>query len=282
MNVSISRVRLFNAATMWAVCLTLANSASGSTVAHWRFEEGVDGTQATGNILDSSGNSLHGTALGILNYTSNLPDTPTPNNLALSFNGGASSRVFIPDYSEFEALESFTLEAWIYLLDLPAPGIQWQILFRGDSRGGVDPWYLDVWDGTVRFTINDEPVGGARVLAEAPALNTWTHLAGVYDHTSGLMQLYIDGILRDEITTSIVPFQVLDPTLNPGVSIGGYPDYHYGPFYGLIDEVRISNRALSSSEFLNAEVVPEPSTVVLLGTGIICLARRKLRWPFQN
>lgn len=152
---------------------------------------------------------------------------------------------------------SFTLEAYINLAALPATGIQWQILFRGDSRGGLDPYYLDVWDGQVRFTINAEPTGGARVAAAAPALNQWTHIAGVLDDTTGLMSLYFDGVLADSTITTLCPFATLDPTMNPGLSIGGYPatDY-FGPFRGYIDEVRISDVALAPRTF---STPPSPS-----------------------
>jgi len=264
-----------------------ATHASATTIAHWRFEEGPVGSGATGSVLDSSGNGLHGTPFGGLTYSAVRPNGVVPqtgavNGSALAFDGGTTTRVVVDDDPLFELTGSFTLEAYINLAALPATGFQWMILFRGDSRGGLDPYYLDVWDGEVRFTINEEPSGGARVAASAPTLNQWTHIAGVLDDSSGAMSLYFDGVLVDSITTSLRPFASLDPTQNPGLSIGGYPDNHYGPFNGLIDEVRISDRALSPDEFLNAAPVPEPASAVVLLMGVAGLALRKRRVKFEG
>lgn len=238
------------------------------------------GSGPTTSIQDSSGNGLHGTAHGGLTYTGDtpnsfLPQTGESNNLALAFDGGAATRVVVADDPLFELTGSFTLEAYINLAALPATGIQWEILFRGDSRGGLDPYYLDVWNGKVRFTINEAPSGGVLVEAAAPALHRWTHIAGVLDDDTGRMSLYFDGVLVSSRVTALRPFAALDPTRNPGVSIGGYPDNHYGPFRGLIDEVRISDVALRPDQFLNAPPIPEPATGALLCLGVAGLAWRR-------
>ena len=264
------------------VAIVFASHVGATTIAHWRFEEGIAGNGPTTAIQDSSGNGLHGTAYGGLTYTGNTPNSSLPqtgdtNTLALTFDGGASTRVVVDDDPLFELTGSFTLEAYINLAALPATGFQWEILFRGDSRGGLDPYYLDVWDGKVRFTINEEPSGGVRVEAAAPALNQWTHIAGVLDDDTGLMALYFDGVLVDSTVTALRPFASLDPTQNPGLSIGGYPDNHYGPFRGIIDEVRISDEALSPDQFLNVPPVPEPATATLLFLGLGGLAWRRRR-----
>jgi uncharacterized repeat protein (TIGR01451 family) len=69
-------------------------------------------------------------------------------------------------------------------------------------------------------------------------LNTWTHLVGTFD--GSLFQFYINGQL---VATSA---GTLGPTTTAPFVIGGSGDC--ARFAGLIDEVEIYNRALSSSE----------------------------------
>ena len=67
----------------------------------------------------------------------------------------------------------------------------------------------------------------------------------------------------------------LDPTQDPGLGIGSYETAAFGDFAsfdGLIDEVRISDTALSPSEFLS---VPEPTFMGLFGLLGLSLARRR-------
>ena len=72
-------------------------------------------------------------------------------------------------------------------------------------------------------------------------LNKWTHIAFVYSTSHA--RLFIDGALVDERETS--PDFTRMNLMN--LYIGKFSDYWY-PFNGLIDEVRIYNRALTASE----------------------------------
>jgi hypothetical protein len=257
------------------VSALLAPLAHPATVAHWRFEEGVAGNSPVSSILDSSGNGLHGTPLGTLTYSGNtpnaiLPQSGDPNTLAMNFNGTGTTRVFIADDPLFQLTESLTLEAYVNMAAMPSGGHNAEILFRGDSRLGLDPYLLHIRNGELQFSISASDNSMAVVSTAPPTLNQWYHIAGVLDGDSGLMSLFLNGILVDSMYTNVRPFAVLNPSLNAGLSIGGFPatDY-FGPFSGLIDEVRISGEALSPDEFLSVPpVVPVPAAAGLAGLGL--------------
>jgi len=151
-------------------------------------------------------------------------------------------RVSIADSPDFQLTETVTLEAWIY--PMKYGGI---VLFRGDDRGGYDTWQVDLMtDGHISYVFNTADNQGFGINAPI-RLNQWQHFAAVFDR--GRMSIYINGILANEKQTDLRPIAVLDAAANPALGIGNTGGKHYNmPFDGLIDEVRIYNRALSEAE----------------------------------
>jgi hypothetical protein len=251
-----------------AAKITLVGGAApqpaARTIAYWRFEEGPPGAAATGRVLDASGNNLHGTPQNGPVYSSNVPvrsiyRTDAVNSCSLSFNG-YNQRIFIPDNPLFDLGRSLTLEAYVNVQGLPTNGSPEFIVIRGDDRAWMDPYWLAVLpDGHLCFQIDDGATsnGATAVKVESPnitPLNTWLHVAGTLDDRTGEMCLYVDGSLAASAVTSRRPLAALQPGANPGVAIGG-PTTPHVPleyFHGLIDEVRLSDEALTPSGFLNA------------------------------
>jgi hypothetical protein len=253
---------------IWCLLCTMGAelSLSASTVAYYRFEEGTNGytPSGVGTILDSSGNGLNGTPFGGLIYSSNVPINPIPltgatNLLSLNFDG-FSGRVFIPDYPQLELTNSLTLEAFINAAAGGAgPYDVSQIIFRGDDRGFWDPYQIYL-DGTnLTFSVTD--TNNTMSSVEAPiSLNIWHHVAGTLDDATGLQSLYIDGALVAQTNTTKRPFGPLIGA-NPGLGIGDLQSTIEAEYFnGLIDEVRISDVALSPSQFLDA---PQSANVSL-------------------
>jgi hypothetical protein len=188
-----------------------------------------------------------------------IPQTGSENLLSLGFDG-TDQRVFIGDDPRFVLTQSLTIEA--YIKHSAFQNHQTQILFRGDDRLALDPYLLGMYNNQLHFHVENLSGQIASVSAPIRRLNHWIHVAGTLDDASGALRLYVNGKLVAVTTTTIRPFAQLDPTLKPGVAVGNLQSDTWGhqPFAGLIDEVRLSNRALAPNEFLNSE--PSRSTAV--------------------
>ena len=170
---------------------------------------------------------------------------------AFSFDG-IDDRIGVADSSSLALSGSLSIEAWVKATVYPAVGTgSGIILFRGDDRGGLDPYQLTLaQDGNIRFLVNSL-AGGASVSAPMP-IGEFVHIAGTLDDATGEMRLYMNGVLVSQIVTSIRPFGELDPASNPGVGIGSHGGYPATPhrflFTGLIDELKLYDNALTSQE----------------------------------
>ncbi|MGB5062941.1 MAG: LamG-like jellyroll fold domain-containing protein, partial [Candidatus Competibacter sp.] len=209
-------------------------------VAAYSFDE------ASGNtVVDTSGQGNHGAINGATRTTGKFGN-------ALSFNG-SSNWVTIPDADSLDLTTNMTLEAWIYPKNLadrrpilakqgttngtPARGFMFS---AGDYSGS----------GKVETELfKDE--SNSSSLTSSTALNTsgWQHVAFVYQYVAdgtSKMTLYINGVAKGSSTTAVGPVQKNTQPLDLGRY---YWDSSYARYFnGLIDEVRIYNRALSATE----------------------------------
>ena len=229
--------------------------ARGQTVAYWRFEEGTANTAAsgTGTIVDNSGNGNNGTPMNGPTYSSSvpvstIPQTDATNSLSMLFNG-TNQQIFIPDSPSLALTQSLTLEAYIDPLSISSisssPTNSQEIVFRGDSRNGNDPYKLGIFKGNLTFEISDASNDQVSVALPFSASNQWTEVAGTLNNATGAMDLYENGALVATTTTSIRPFASLDSNKEPGLGIGNVEASDNEYFDGYIDEVRISDQALS-------------------------------------
>ncbi len=166
---------------------------------------------------------------------------------AFSFDG-VNDRVQIADLPSFQLTQSLSLEGWIKVNSLPAT-IEAMIFFRGDSRGGLDPYVLMLNpSGQLQFRISSET---ASAIIQAPvSTGQFIHVAATLDDSTGLMSLYQNGVLAAQVTTAIRPFAALDPTQNPAVGIGNANSTYNAVFNGLIDDLKLYDHALTASDVL--------------------------------
>jgi CSLREA domain-containing protein len=141
-----------------------------------------------------------------------------------------------------------TLDAWIF------PRSNATAIYFGKSASSNHPYLVQNVLDTVTpanngihiFTTTTAPSGAKEYATGfAPPLNTWTHIAMVYD--GSMMRFYANGVqvFANTQTGSLVS----QPLLNFG--IGNRAQDSVTTFDGLIDEVEVFNTGLSPSDIAN-------------------------------
>lgn len=210
----------------------LSGFARADVVGLWLLDEGSGGV-----VKDSSGNGNDG-------VIEDAEWTTGRFGSALKFDG-ETTRVVIPSSDSLNVPEKITVEAWIYPTelhsDINAIAQKWGDL---SNRRQYQLGVIDV-DGTARFYVSHAGSDHQRPIGEGVPANEWTHVAGTFDGQT--IKVYVNGNFSAELASPGVLFQSdLD------FWIGGYgPDDEYTAnrhFNGIIDEVRVSDVALSENE----------------------------------
>ena len=223
--------------------------------------------KADGNAVDSVGGNDGGLQGGVT-YG------PGAVNQGFVFDG-TNGVVHIPDASNLAITGSLTITADVLCGQLPTSGGLGQIFFRGDNRIALDPYYLAVkGDGNLVFHIETATGQSSEIEAVMP-LQKFVFVDASLNDATGLMQLSIDNQVVAQTTTTLRPFQNLDPAFDPGIGIGNTQDPgSYNEFFtGTIDEVKVYNSVVPAA-------VPEASTTISLGLllalgGVVIAAKRK-------
>lgn len=244
--------------------LTIVGIAFADLVAHYSFN---------GNLNDFSGNNLHGIGHGGVSYSDGILGQ------AAMFDG-IDDYIEVAEYQNFEFQDDFTISFWRKNLDdrlsyhiscsLDRNRYQfsgWGIHTASYAQGDSTP------DG-VGFGIIEGSNSVVRLGYQIDDIN-WDLIT--VTKTNSQLALYINGIQVDSATNdSPVRYQdhyfIIGANQNDGI----VDLFHYG----MIDDVRLYDHALTASEIeAYLASVPIPGAVWLLGTGLIGLAgfRKKLR-----
>lgn len=130
-----------------------------------------------------------------------------------------------------------TLEAWVKPQDK-----------TGKTK--TDFCIIGSWNGSTGYMLHGEAGGEIRLFkifidqtnanATYPSYDTWYHVVGTWDATTGKITLYINGISQ----ATNVQHSMTDPNSNTYISLytrdSGYDEYRW--VNGHLDEIRISNR----------------------------------------
>ncbi|MCP4249184.1 MAG: LamG domain-containing protein, partial [bacterium] len=163
----------------------------------------------------------------------------------LVFDGG--DHVLVPDSASLSMTSSLTIETWARLNN---PGGSWQqLVFKGDTRSGLDPYYLRVDGGQLELGINSDLNELSAAYADALQFD-WDHahhIAGVFADETDQLRIYVDGILQ---AVSLTALQPLSDQQDMHVRFGKEAR-NLQHLDGALDEVRIWNVARSGCEIWN-------------------------------
>ena len=218
-------------ATSIPVVLKLAAPAE-HLVGAWSFDEASGPTAS-----DSSGHGNDGDIAGAQHTTVGMYGG------ALAFDTEQDA-VIVPDSASLDATDGLTIEGWVRPNVLSGPlrslaakqgddGLAWGLFAAGP--GGPPSGHAT--------TAVERYAHGTAKIALTP---TWTHLATTYDGSR--IRLYVNG-------------RLVATTAQQGPLVTGSGDLTIGNnggdwFDGLIDEVRVYDRALSASEILTDLATP--------------------------
>ena len=190
-------------------------------VGKWGFED---------NVKDSSGAGNHGTIHGNPQYVDGMVGKALDfdGNDYISFGNDASLRI----------TDTITLEAWVKPATIS--GSHWII------QRGHDYTVICQSNNDIRWTIILTGVNSSITANNFLSVGHWTHIVGTYNKDGGTNnhKLYVDGVLIDQ-GTGIGILQ--RETSNWFIGVMTWPG-NSRFFNGIIDEPRIYNEAISSSQ----------------------------------
>lgn len=224
--------------------LLLAPLAQAELVGLWHMNEG-SGTQTA----DASSYGYHGSLMGAQWTTGGMSGN------ALVFDG-VNDYVRIGNQPALDMDATMTLSAWIFPTGPGGGGAYGGIIINKEGEYEI----ARMASGEITWALNHGGVSWNWIFTGFVApLNTWTHIALVYDGTS--VKTYGNGVLQHTIAmTGAIGHE----SGYPGAYdfwIGARQEVSYNQFFqGKIDEVGVYNNALTASQItLLSQPVPEIS-----------------------
>ncbi|MCH8033209.1 MAG: T9SS type A sorting domain-containing protein [Bacteroidetes bacterium] len=199
-----------------------------------------------GNANDESGNGNDGTVNGPILTT----DIHGNSNSAYFFDGN-DDYIDCGNNQKLDQTGSLTMSAWFQLYSLPTELNTDEVIvgkWRFDQNNNSYILNID-FDTSNNFQLvtsncpTPEVIYGGQVTK-----NDWYHYVGVIDQDQELLKIYVNGILTATDAYSGQP----SCSNNENLMIGKINDFGgNNHLHGVIDEVRIYDRALSEAEILD-------------------------------
>ena len=202
------------------------------TVGLWHFNEG-----AGAEVMDESATAAEALVEGVAAWDGNEEwNSEASGGSAFAFDGGTLLAVA----NAVKALQPdvITVEAWVYPEDLGG----WKLICTHWGGAIVGSYHLGVEGGTPKFHVNTSGGTSFAAALEQLELQTWTHVAGVYDGSE--VRIYING---EEAGAAASGGDLESGPADHDVVIGSKSSRQF-QWNGLLDEVRVSDVARAADE----------------------------------
>lgn len=239
------------------IFMLIFTAAKADTLAYYMFEEGTDGNgslgtapQTTGWVVDSSAVALNGTVVnsGSFPEYSSEKSQSAPGNISMRF-GATGNYVVASNSAKFQFSEnaSRTVEFFIKRAGDGLDPSATEFVMSKDY-GSTNGWdiYISRTTGLLNFRIKNHAVSSQTDFRDGG----WHHVAVVHAANSATYELFVDYRKEAELT-GYGSGSVSEGGLYVGT---GYGWQTLRSLNGYIDELRFSDAALTSSEFLRVEV----------------------------
>jgi hypothetical protein len=195
------------------------------------------------DVQDKSGNGHNGTIIGTPTYVQG----PIDRGMALQFHATTFDCVDLGNNAAFNPTGSFSVSLWANITSWTT---SWGCVMVGNRGENGVGWQLRRYSNnnfcfTTRGIENDDTNSNGN-----PPLNEWINITCVYDSVAHAKTIYFDGVLNKTVSTSATNTVIAATTHNTyiGARANNGNTGQEGFFTGMLDEIRIYNRALSAGE----------------------------------
>lgn len=235
----IDDVRMYDSVLSAAEIASIAGVSplEAGLVGHWTLDE-TSGTTAA----DSSGNGNDGTMGGGLSATN---DSITGRvDGALDFDG-ADDYIDAGSGTGLDIPGDISISVWINADTISCPG--WcDIVSNYNTAGNSAQYELAILNSQMTFNAGDGGSFTIYATTTSPPAGRWTHVVATRDTSVTNTRIYFDGVLQPgafDAGPNTIPTSGFGNT-----TIGRAGQFNGQYFNGTIDDVRVYNRTLSSSE----------------------------------
>lgn len=220
-------------------------------MSRWSF----DNCKAT----DNSGNGNNGTIVGGLKCVAGI------SGKAMQFNG-ATSYIKVPSSASLNPANQLTMSFWVKVQGVTN---MWSPLLH---KGGVDTVDLSnreysVWLNEELF-LHQSSAGdgdGQNIVVNSSKISKlrWIHYVGIIDRINHVMSIFLNGKKVAQVADSSNSFNNNNHDLRIGSTEEA--DSSYSPFKGILDDIRLYNRALTSKDIAELYNIGQPIAGVTTG-----------------